>query len=240
MSGVTAKNVRSARWQSLSRPASVPSHITLWRVDRGGDFSMPANAAMVTAEDWLDISRLRGEARLRGFAVRAGLRQALSAAVDGEIAPDAWRFERTSFGKLVLGTGQPEIDFSISHAEETSCIAVSLQGRVGLDIARSAVPDWHSVAREFLSGTEFAMLNAALPEERQVLFLRLWTAKEAFAKLAGVGLAMSVPVNDCGVGTQLASWVVESPPGDLSVSLAFDNPVVGRSGQKPVGSKKTN
>lgn len=201
---------------------------------------MPANASVVTAEDWLDISRLRGGTRVRGFAVRAGLRQALSASFEDQIAPDAWRFERTSYGKLVLSAGQPKIDFSISHADETSCIAVSLQGRVGLDIARSAVQDWHSMAREFFSRADLCMLNAASPEQRQSQFLRLWTAKEAFAKLLGVGLATSAPVSDCGVGTQLASWVVESPPGALSVSLAFDHPVVGRGDQKAVGIKKTN
>jgi 4'-phosphopantetheinyl transferase len=240
MSGVTAKDVRSARWRLLSLPASVPSSITLWRVDRGGDFSMAADAAVVTAEDWMEISRLRGEARARGFAVRAMLRHALSAAVEQLVAPEAWRFERTAYGKLVLSAGQEKLDFSISHAGETSCIAVSVDGRVGLDIARSAVQDWHSVAEHFFSHADQRSINAAPPEQRETQFLRLWTAKEAFAKLLGVGLAMNIPANDCGFGTQLASWVLESPSGDLSVSLAFDDPVEEGTARRSAGMKKAN
>lgn len=95
--------------------------------------------------------------------------------------------------------------------------------RVGLDIAQRAVHDWHEVAVQLFTSAERSMINAARPAEREATFLRIWTAKEAFAKLIGAGLALHAPANDCGFGTRLASWIVGSPSGDLQISLAFDD-----------------
>lgn len=207
----------------LTIPSSVASSITLWRVDHAGDNSR-AGAELLTDEDWRELSRTRGLARERAFRVRALLRQALSAAVGEEVDAGAWRFVRNTYGKLMVVDGLPRIDFSISHSMTTTCIAVATSGRVGLDIAHAIVPNWHTVAEQFLSRADRNMINRRDTVGGEREFLRLWTAKEAFAKLIGVGLAVSAPEMDCGVGTRLASWVAESPSGDLSISLAFDEP----------------
>lgn len=208
----------------VALPASVPADVTVWRLDRRED-NFVAPRTLLTADDWRELSRLRGDARERGFAVRGLLRAALTQAVEGVIAPEVWQFTRSTYGKLLLAPHLPALDFSISHAGLTSCIAISTSGRIGLDIEHCAVPNWHSLAGDFLLSTDRDMINRAPPAQRECAFSHAWTAKEAFAKLLGVGLAMSAPANDCGFGTRLATWQLESPSGALSISLAFDEPV---------------
>lgn len=208
----------------VALPASVTADVSLWRLDRSGD-NFASARSLLTSDDWRELSRLRGDARERGFAVRALLRASLTQAVGGAIAPEQWQFTRSPYGKLLLAPHLPALDFSISHAGSTSCIAISTSGRIGLDIEHCPVPNWHSLADDFLLGTERDMINRAPPAERERAFLHAWTAKEAFAKRLGVGLAVSAPANDCGLGTRIATWTAESPSGALSISLAFDEPI---------------
>ena len=82
---------------------------------------------------------------------------------------------------------------------------------------------WGNQERSHLfSRAEQATLDRAPAAEREQVFLRLWTAKEAYAKLLGVGLAFDAPANDCGSGTHLATWSAETPSGPVVVSLAVD------------------
>ena len=210
--------------EPVALPASVTADVSLWRLDRCGD-NLASARSLLTSDDWRELSRLRGDSRERGFAVRALLRAALTHAVAGAIAPDAWQFTRSAYGKLLLAAHLPTLDFSISHAGLTSCIAVSTSGRIGLDIEHCAVPNWHSLADDFLVSTDRDMINRAPPAERERAFSRAWTGKEAFAKRLGVGLAVNAPANDCGFGTRLATWQLNSPSGALSISLAFDEPI---------------
>ncbi|MCK9912045.1 hypothetical protein MXD81_23015, partial [Microbacteriaceae bacterium K1510] len=134
------RNGAQAPGTILPLPATVPADVTLWRLDRGGNNSSVASpSGWLTDDDWQELSLLRGEARERAIGVRAMLRGALSAAVQGRVAPSAWRFERSVYGKLRLAGSLPQLDFSVSHAGMVSCIAVSITGRVGLDIAQHAV-----------------------------------------------------------------------------------------------------
>lgn len=209
----------------LSNPHDVPSDVTIWQLTEGGDNSAGCSAATLTSDDWKELSALRGAKRSRAFRVRAFLRVALSAAVDDAVAPGAWRFARNIYGKPFLAGGQPTLEFSVSHAETATCVAISTRRRIGLDIAQSTVHDWYEVAEQFFTPAERRMINAARPEHRERAFLRVWTAKEAFAKLIGTGLALNAPANDCGFGTRLASWVAGSPCGNLQICLAYDDPI---------------
>lgn len=233
---MSGRNGAQAPGTILPLPAKVPADVTLWRLDRGGDNSSVASpSGWLTDDDWQELSLSRGEARERAFGVRAMLRGALSAAVQGRVAPSAWRFERSVYGKLRLAGSLPQLDFSVSHAGMVSCIAVSITGRVGLDIAQHAVSNWHTVAEQHLARGELSLINRARPAFKEREFLRAWTAKEAFAKLLGVGLALSALANDCSFGTGLASWVDESPSGDLSISLAFDCPAASGGARRASG-----
>lgn len=87
-------------------------------------------------------------------------------------------------GKPLLENAPGFLDFSISHSRAFLAIAVSKDRRVGIDIEdtakRGPAPTLESVCSE----SELKQL-ALLPK---VNFLEIWTQKEAFLKLNGVGL----------------------------------------------------
>jgi len=83
----------------------------------------------------------------------------------------------------------PPVDVSLSHGGGWIAAAACGTGRTGIDVEtlRDVAP---SLARRCLSAAESAWLERARPGvHRSYRFLRLWTAKEAYLKATGVGLA---------------------------------------------------
>ncbi|MCH5209275.1 MAG: 4'-phosphopantetheinyl transferase superfamily protein [Oscillospiraceae bacterium] len=89
-------------------------------------------------------------------------------------------------GKPALA-GHPGVYFNISHADGISAVVVS-ENECGIDCepVRKYNP---KVVRRVCSEAEQAMLRAASESERDRLFFRLWTLKEAYVKALGKGLS---------------------------------------------------
>ncbi|MBB5082705.1 4'-phosphopantetheinyl transferase family protein [Nonomuraea endophytica] len=79
------------------------------------------------------------------------------------------------------------LDFNLSHSGEWALIAVAPEGRrVGVDVERiSPDADILELAARMYQPEEVERVRAAGAPE----FFRLWTAKEAYIKATGVGLA---------------------------------------------------
>ncbi|MFI6392316.1 4'-phosphopantetheinyl transferase family protein [Nonomuraea sp. NPDC050540] len=79
------------------------------------------------------------------------------------------------------------LDFNLSHSGEWALIAVAPEGRrVGVDVERiSSDADILDLAARMYQPEEAERVRAAGAPE----FFRLWTAKEAYIKATGVGLA---------------------------------------------------
>lgn len=90
--------------------------------------------------------------------------------------------------------GKPELKdfplhFSLSHSGEYVLCAVS-EEQVGADIQRLQAADFRKLAGRFFTPEECKAIEACGGEaERQRLFFRLWTEKEACGKLTGQGVA---------------------------------------------------
>ncbi len=78
--------------------------------------------------------------------------------------------------------------FSLSHTDSFAVAVVSTEGPVGVDVEGLARKDSFSrIADRYFSDSEKALLHASnTPCEH---FLRIWTQKEATAKMTGEGLA---------------------------------------------------
>ncbi|WP_157251709.1 4'-phosphopantetheinyl transferase family protein [Nonomuraea typhae] len=86
--------------------------------------------------------------------------------------------------------GRPSVDgldFNLSHSGQWALIAVAPEGqRVGVDVERvSAETGFMELAARMYQPEEAERVRTAGAPE----FFRLWTAKEAFVKATGVGLA---------------------------------------------------
>lgn len=115
----------------------------------------------------------------------------------------------------------------ISISRTDGLTAVCASGRpVGLDVERICDHALDpALARHFFSPAEQDYLNSCPPKERVVAFFRIWTLKEAFVKVSGLGfriepasfsvasagrLSLSIPSLEHGRFSRLHSLILET------------------------------
>lgn len=87
----------------------------------------------------------------------------------------------------------PEIHFSISHSGDYAICSIG-EEEIGSDIERVR-PGKERVAEHFFAKEEFSWIqNAESSEEKDARIFRIWTIKESFLKVTGLG--MSLPLKD--------------------------------------------
>ncbi len=195
--------------------------------------------APLTGADYAEFSSIRHlGARGRSLAARAALRRALSAAVDGDVAPQHWRFKRTARGKPVLdATNGPQVQFSCTHTHWASAIAVSADRRVGIDLESSMTSFEQPILASYFSDGERRAVGRLPQGQRNAAIARLWTLKEAYVKLVGTGLTEGVsqlafgleddvasePLRheNCGEPIKFKTWRLFSQGHRLSLALAM-------------------
>jgi 4'-phosphopantetheinyl transferase len=98
------------------------------------------------------------------------------------------------------------LGFNISHSENILCIATALGCDVGVDI-EVVNPDLDvlAISRACLDQEDIDLVRRSPLRERSLVFYRLWTRREAFAKMQGRGVA-SDHVNH----TTAPSWSLRS------------------------------
>lgn len=222
--------------QAWSRPLDAAGRVEIWFVPAGAHRLLAQHARVLGREDWSAIARVRDEsARNHLRATRITLRRALSHAVGNAVQPEAWRFETTSYGKPQVAAGQPQVHFCISHIETMSVIVVSRDVPVGVDIetiGRCSA----KLIEGFCSARERRALAKLSGTEQARAFARIWTLKEAYAKLTGTGLATDFRFLEFGSGPELStvdcqalhtpgetcfqSWLTEVPGGLCQVAVA--------------------
>lgn len=103
--------------------------------------------------------------------------------------------ENTPITKGELGkpslTEHPDIHYNISHADGiAACIVSDRECGIDCENVRSFRPN---VMKRAFSEKEREMVENAPENERDFLFFRLWTLKEAYVKALGTGI--SYPLN---------------------------------------------
>ncbi|MEL6930245.1 MAG: 4'-phosphopantetheinyl transferase superfamily protein [Cyanobacteria bacterium J06600_6] len=88
---------------------------------------------------------------------------------------------------------QSPLQFNLSHSQEYALFGFNLQHLIGVDLEyQRPMPDALKIARRFFAEREFQMLAESDREQQSLLFFQLWTAKEAYLKAVGTGLADSL------------------------------------------------
>lgn len=176
------------------RPDASPTGTALLRVDASRHAPDDALiAAALTAEDRARAAAmLRPSDRRRRLIFRAALRIALAERIGA--APRRLRFALGPHGKPRLDPPRADLSFNLSHAEDLCLIAIGDGAPLGVDLERRDRPiDPARFMARWLGPEERAAL-AALPEAaRAEACLRAWTAKEAYLKATGEGLAALPP-----------------------------------------------
>ncbi len=97
---------------------------------------------------------------------------------------DSPRLEHDGKGAPYL-PDYPGLSVSISHCRTAVAVAVSTEGRVGVDVeCRRRIGD--GLMERVCTGEELDAVRAA--EDPTMAFLQLWTRKEAVLKMRGTGI----------------------------------------------------
>lgn len=113
-----------------------------------------------------------------------------------------------------LWTGKPvispaavegrEIGFSLSHSKRHAIVAVSTVPDVGVDVEEEREDiDVTGLATRYFAHEEVDVLLSLPLSAARRHFFRVWTAKEAFVKAVGLGLAY--PLDEFAVGGEMAT-----------------------------------
>ena len=88
--------------------------------------------------------------------------------------------------------GKQDIYFNLSHSEDVAVCAISLW-EVGCDIEKiSDIP--LNIAKKYFCESEYDLISSQKTQEaKQEMFFRLWTLKESYIKMTGMG--MRKPMN---------------------------------------------
>ncbi len=215
-----------------------------------------SNAANESAAvQWLDreetsrLGRFRFPGAGRRFALcRSALRAILSSSL--ECRNRQLSFPVRAHGKpfaTVCGRPAP-VDLSVSHSGSHGLIAISQNGRVGVDVEERA-PRRHleGLIETVMGPDERAELFALSGTAQIDQFFRIWTFKEALLKASGIGLyadmsRLQVPLELRRGGTSSLYRFPDSPSvtwrlsdlgnDDFAAALARETSPMARSSQR--------
>jgi 4'-phosphopantetheinyl transferase len=128
------------------------------------------------------------EHRQNFIAGRGILRKILSQYLN--IQPQQVQFSYEAKGKPVLADKfcMSKISFNLSHSQGLALCAISCVRSIGVDLEYMRPMEVEALSERFFSVREHEFICSLPPEERQEIFFRYWTCKEAYLKATGVGL----------------------------------------------------
>jgi 4'-phosphopantetheinyl transferase len=144
--------------------------------------------------------------RHRALLARLLLRWALSHGYP--LSPAGWRFTRNHQGKPALAWPALPVTFNLSHSGDLVVCALGWHCELGVDVEQIAPRDrLLALARRFFSADEYARLGGLSGAAQREVFYDIWTAREAYFKALGCGLAgFSDPESSAVAATTAVGW----------------------------------
>jgi 4'-phosphopantetheinyl transferase len=187
-----------------SRPRSSATlgeaRVDLWLIETEALLKAHSCLSLLTEDDWSSLAPLQEPStRYSAMAARVVLRLALSRAVDRRVAPSEWQFGTTDSGKPIVIGPLNGMCFSVSHVDELTAVAVASGVDLGIDVECVDQTVTDKVIEDYCHPEERRSLQHLAGAQRFREFLRLWTAKEAYAKLVGLGHSLDFSSIRCPV-----------------------------------------
>ncbi len=163
--------------------------VQLWRLSLAAP-DMPRLVSWLSPDEQARRQRFaRDPERERFTRARAALRWLLGALL--RVPPAAVRFQYAANGRPELATdAAPDLRFNLSHSGDMALIGLTRDVRIGVDleplerrVERDAIVD------RWFSRAEAACYQSLSRPDRVQAFARGWTAKEAYLKAVGTGIA---------------------------------------------------
>lgn len=174
----------------------------------------------LSADEISRANRIRDPVARVGFIASRGTLRALVARLTGCSATDV-ELSYDMCGRPALAGS--DIDFSITRRDGIALVAITRGARVGVDVENlERLGNIDSVV-EMFSHAERQSIRGLSGQVRYVRFAEIWTAKEAWAKAEGCGIAKALTACDT---TTLA-------PADLATFQPVGNAVASVFLQRP-------
>lgn len=183
-------------WQDpLLHPKLERQQVHLWRANLDlSPTEVAPLASLLSSDEISRANRFRFLDHQRHFTVARGiLRQLLGNYL--QIKPVDLEFRYGDRGKPSLAGSALEclLQFNVSHSQGYALYGFTRDGLIGVDIEHlREMPDAAKIAQRFFSTREFDLIASLQGQQRQNMFFKLWTAKEAYLKATGTGLAGSL------------------------------------------------
>jgi 4'-phosphopantetheinyl transferase len=156
------------------------------------DTDVEVDPLPLSPEEMLRASRfVFDHDRRRWIAAHVLLRRALGEHLSVE--PSSLRFNNSAYGKPVVASPSSgrNLCFNLSHAANAAVCTIARNSEIGIDIERiRPVENIESVFRSFATVREYAAFMHLSGDERQTMFFKVWTLKEACLKAEGTGLSI--------------------------------------------------
>lgn len=201
--------------------------LSVWRVDLSSVVLAERLFVLLDADERARAERYaRPELRRRFVIAHAVLRIVLGEAL-GQ-SPQQVGFGYNPWGKPQVA-GCADLTFNLSHSGDMALCALGPPGELGVDVEyleRSRTLGTLDLAQRFFAREEYEAI-AVLPvgRQRDQVFTRYWTRKEAYIKAKGLGL--SLPLQDfCinGADWSRLAWSLRWPD-DVRYFRFWDIPV---------------
>jgi 4'-phosphopantetheinyl transferase len=183
-------------WQNpLNQLTLTDNQVHVWRANLDlPTATIEKLATILSSDEIARANRFRfSKDRNRFITARSILRQLLANYL--QISPDKLEFEYSDRGKPRLSASMPNssLQFNVSHSHEYALYGFIYDHAIGVDIEYlRAMSDAVKIAERFFSPREFKLIASYAKEQQHQVFLKFWTAKEAYLKAVGTGLAGSI------------------------------------------------
>ncbi len=211
----------SSDWQP-----SFSSFVTVSIFDVDAESSAFLDAPQVLSDgENVRAARFRGDhLRRRYRRAHAGLRLLLGH--ETGLPPAALPICTARSGKPFLQGSN--LSFNLSHSGHLAAVVIGCGHEVGIDVEVEGrrITNILGVAASVLHAEEVSRLAALSPQGREPAFLRLWTAREAWLKALGTGIAAgprhfnAAPLLDGLQAITCDDWTVRQIPTSPGVYAA--------------------
>ncbi len=126
----------------------------------------------------------------RFIAARGILRELLANYL--QITANQIEFSYSDRGKPHLAASIPDLSlqFNLSHSQNYALYGFTRNCRLGIDLEYlRSMNDAAKIAKRFFSAAESELISSLTADKQKRVFFQLWTAKEAYLKATGEGLA---------------------------------------------------
>lgn len=108
------------------------------------------------------------------------------------VEPQQVKFDYQERGKPILADtcAKSGLSFNLSHSAGLALCAVNYIRQIGVDLEYiRPMSDVEALAQRFFLPREYQMMRSLPVEQKQKVFFRYWTCKEAYLKATGDGIA---------------------------------------------------